>query len=168
MEAGAAFVDAADTPGHLHPRWFSVHYAAMMYVYAAKADPKSPAADGLKRTANDLIARRLRMDPPPSDEDFRQLSTWAAHAAVGNNFDLARQVVMLWGQVVPKPGKDYFIQRAMVEAKSEAYGPALRAINRVPLKELSADDRAALLRLRDDCRRKLNLPELLPPPRAAE
>jgi tRNA A-37 threonylcarbamoyl transferase component Bud32 len=168
VEAGAAFVDAADTPGHLHPRWFSVHYAAMMYVYAAKADPKSPAADGLKRTANDLIARRLAMDPPPSDDDFRDLAIWAYTAAVGDDYTFARQVVEQWGKTIPKPGKDYHLRRALVEEKNEAYGPALRAIDRVPLKDLSADDRAALQRLRDDCRRKLNLPELLPPPRAAE
>lgn len=168
IEAGAAFVDAADTPGHVNPPWFAVHYAAMMYLYATRANPNAEANDGLKRKVNDLIARRLAMDPPPDDADFRDLAIWSYNATVGGDYTFARQVVERWGKTIPKPGKDYHLRRALAEAKNEAYGPALNAIERVPLKELSAEQRADLIRLRDRCRTQLRLPELLPPPRVAE
>jgi hypothetical protein len=107
------------------------------------------------------------MDPPMRYED--QFDPCVRGAVIGEDFPLARHLLDLWERALPKNlSPTYHRYRAMVEFRGEAFGPAARAVERIPAKDLAKfPDAALLLDIQRVSRQKLRLPELLPPPRVA-
>jgi hypothetical protein len=166
VAAGAAYEEAAATPGVLVEPGFVYESAARCYALSNRAigGARGPAA--VSRKAGEMILARLRTKPPPRTEpQFRALYDIAA---VAGDQTSAGAVLDEWQKSLDKPTPEYVYCRANFYTRMEAYGVGLWWAEFALGMKLNDSDRAAMLILRDRCRRELKMPELLPPPRKAE
>ncbi len=165
-EAGAAFADAAATPGIFNLPHVALESACVCYLQAGQPSLKHPGHPEFRRKAVALLRQRMKMAEPFKSQN--QFVRATAVAVRGGEDALARLVLDDWARTAPT---DWFYHAclAQLDYRLGAYEAALRSVEQISAKDLSeAVDREKLTSIREDCRRRLGLEEVAPPPRPAK
>lgn len=161
-EVAIAYEDAAKTPSLLGHETYSYAFAVTCYGLAGVPIPGRPARTEYNRKAAEVARRWVLSAYPPREAMYYGVLVQAV--VRGGDFLLAKQLLGEWAKF--KPGPEYNAQAALVDFHFGAYHSTLENLDKaIPDGNYRLNAHNEFVLARDESRRRLGLPEWVPPPR---